>query len=158
MSSVIGTPFYIMEYVRGRIFKDPSLPELTDSEERKVTRLVKSFLFCNSLLVVVLLMISCIFSAVVDADIELLMMLKLLLLLLVPLKLLLILLMLLLKLLLLMLLLKLLLLLLLMMLLLKLLLMLLLKLLMLLLLLLKLLLLMLLKLLRYRGWGCCCCY
>ena len=33
--SVIGTPFYIMEYVRGRIFKDPSLPGMTN-EVRKV--------------------------------------------------------------------------------------------------------------------------
>lgn len=33
-ASVLGTPFYIMEYVRGRILKDPSLPGLT-SEKRK---------------------------------------------------------------------------------------------------------------------------
>jgi aminoglycoside phosphotransferase (APT) family kinase protein len=27
-ASVIGTPFYVMEMVEGRIFKDPALPEL----------------------------------------------------------------------------------------------------------------------------------
>ena len=32
-SSVIGTPFYIMNYVSGKIYKDPSLPGV-DSETR----------------------------------------------------------------------------------------------------------------------------
>ncbi|XP_078599605.1 acyl-CoA dehydrogenase family member 10-like isoform X1 [Branchiostoma floridae x Branchiostoma japonicum] len=32
--SVIGTPFYLMEYVSGRLLKDPSLPGM-DAEERK---------------------------------------------------------------------------------------------------------------------------
>ncbi|KAM3937048.1 acyl-CoA dehydrogenase family member 10 [Leptodactylus fuscus] len=32
-SSIIGTPFYLMEYFSGRIFKDPSLPGL-DAEQR----------------------------------------------------------------------------------------------------------------------------
>ena len=34
--SVIGTPFYLMEFVPGRIFKDPSLPGLSPEERRKV--------------------------------------------------------------------------------------------------------------------------
>lgn len=33
-SSVTGTPFYIMEYVEGRIFWDPTLPGLTPGERR----------------------------------------------------------------------------------------------------------------------------
>jgi aminoglycoside phosphotransferase (APT) family kinase protein len=27
-ASIIGTPFYVMEMVEGRIFKNPALPEL----------------------------------------------------------------------------------------------------------------------------------
>jgi len=34
--SVIGTPFYVMEYVPGRIFTDPLLPGLSDDERRQV--------------------------------------------------------------------------------------------------------------------------
>eukprot|EP00899_Mesostigma_viride_P025654 jgi/Mesvir1/6273/Mv19978-RA.2 len=34
--SVIGTPFYIMEHVNGRIFSDPNLPGLTPHERRAV--------------------------------------------------------------------------------------------------------------------------
>ena len=30
-SSVLGTPFYVMEHVHGRIFEDPALPEMTPS-------------------------------------------------------------------------------------------------------------------------------
>src|SRR5271170_6231272 len=30
--TVIGTPFYVMEYVEGRIFKDVALPELSAAE------------------------------------------------------------------------------------------------------------------------------
>jgi aminoglycoside phosphotransferase (APT) family kinase protein len=33
-AEVIGTPFYLMEFVQGRVFWDPALPEL-DSRERK---------------------------------------------------------------------------------------------------------------------------
>ena len=36
MFSVIGTPFYIMEFVAGKIYKDPSLPGLSPDERRKV--------------------------------------------------------------------------------------------------------------------------
>ena len=32
--SIIGTPFYLMDYVAGKIYKDPSLPGL-DAESRK---------------------------------------------------------------------------------------------------------------------------
>ncbi|MCA9648056.1 MAG: phosphotransferase [Polyangiaceae bacterium] len=32
--SVIGTPFYVMEHVRGRIFRAPLMPEARDREER----------------------------------------------------------------------------------------------------------------------------
>ena len=35
-SSIIGTPFYIMAYVDGKIYKNPSLPGLTPDERRKV--------------------------------------------------------------------------------------------------------------------------
>jgi len=35
-SSVLGTPFYLMSYVPGRIFKDPSLPGLSPEDSRKV--------------------------------------------------------------------------------------------------------------------------
>jgi aminoglycoside phosphotransferase (APT) family kinase protein len=31
-ASIIGTPFYLIEYVHGRIFRDPSLPTLTSVE------------------------------------------------------------------------------------------------------------------------------
>jgi len=33
--SILGTPFYVMEYAQGRLFKDPSLPGMT-VQERKV--------------------------------------------------------------------------------------------------------------------------
>jgi aminoglycoside phosphotransferase (APT) family kinase protein len=32
--SIIGTSFYVMEYVKGRIFRDPSVPEAVDRNER----------------------------------------------------------------------------------------------------------------------------
>lgn len=35
-NSVIGTPFYIMEFLRGRIFEDPRLPEVTPPERREL--------------------------------------------------------------------------------------------------------------------------
>jgi aminoglycoside phosphotransferase (APT) family kinase protein len=31
-ASIIGTPFYVMEYVEGRIFSDPTLPDVTPEE------------------------------------------------------------------------------------------------------------------------------
>ncbi|XP_023348726.1 acyl-CoA dehydrogenase family member 10 [Eurytemora carolleeae] len=34
--TVIGTPFYLMEFVDGKIYKDPSLPELSTDQRRKV--------------------------------------------------------------------------------------------------------------------------
>jgi len=34
--SVIGTPFYVMQYVPGRIFKDPLLPGLDNDERRQI--------------------------------------------------------------------------------------------------------------------------
>ena len=34
--SVIGTPFYIMEYVKGRIFKDPSLPGMSNETRKEI--------------------------------------------------------------------------------------------------------------------------
>jgi aminoglycoside phosphotransferase (APT) family kinase protein len=35
-NSVIGTPFYIMEFLYGRIFEDSRLPEVTPSERREL--------------------------------------------------------------------------------------------------------------------------
>ncbi|XP_010812206.1 acyl-CoA dehydrogenase family member 10 isoform X2 [Bos taurus] len=35
-SSVVGTPFYLMEYCPGRIYKDPSLPGLEPSQRRAI--------------------------------------------------------------------------------------------------------------------------
>jgi aminoglycoside phosphotransferase (APT) family kinase protein len=34
--SVIGTPFYVMEYVEGRVLRDPTLPEMTPLERSAV--------------------------------------------------------------------------------------------------------------------------
>ncbi|KAF8882652.1 kinase-like domain-containing protein [Mucidula mucida] len=34
-SSVLGTPFYIMEFIDGRIFTDPKLPEISSAEEKR---------------------------------------------------------------------------------------------------------------------------
>ena len=34
--SVLGTPFYLMEHVPGRVFKDVLLPELTNEQRRTV--------------------------------------------------------------------------------------------------------------------------
>ncbi|PVU90994.1 hypothetical protein BB561_004622 [Smittium simulii] len=34
-NSILGTPFYVMEYLDGRIFKDPMLPELADNRTRE---------------------------------------------------------------------------------------------------------------------------
>ncbi|XP_070619393.1 acyl-CoA dehydrogenase family member 10 isoform X2 [Erythrolamprus reginae] len=41
---VIGTPFYLMEYSPGRIFKDPSLPELEPHQRAEVYRAMNSVL------------------------------------------------------------------------------------------------------------------
>ena len=35
-SSLLGTPFYMMEYVEGRIFKDPTLPGMSGEERRQI--------------------------------------------------------------------------------------------------------------------------
>jgi len=35
-SSIIGTPFYLMEYVDGKIYKDPGLPDLTPDDRERV--------------------------------------------------------------------------------------------------------------------------
>jgi len=35
-SSVIGTPFYLMDYISGKIYKDPSLPSLDPESRKKV--------------------------------------------------------------------------------------------------------------------------
>jgi aminoglycoside phosphotransferase (APT) family kinase protein len=35
-SAVIGTPFYVMDYVDGRIFRDPTLPELPTQERAAI--------------------------------------------------------------------------------------------------------------------------
>jgi len=32
--SIVGTPFYVMEHVKGRIFRDPTIPEARDADER----------------------------------------------------------------------------------------------------------------------------
>lgn len=32
--SVLGTPFYVMEYLEGRIFTDVRMPEISSKEER----------------------------------------------------------------------------------------------------------------------------
>ena len=34
--SVIGTPFYLMDYVPGRIFTDPALPGMTDQQRAAI--------------------------------------------------------------------------------------------------------------------------
>ncbi|XP_071945026.1 acyl-CoA dehydrogenase family member 10-like [Antedon mediterranea] len=35
-SSIIGTPFYVMDYIEGRVFKDPSCPSLSPGERTQV--------------------------------------------------------------------------------------------------------------------------
>ena len=35
-NSVLGTPFYIMEFLYGRIFEDPRLPEVTPPERKEL--------------------------------------------------------------------------------------------------------------------------
>lgn len=37
-SSIIGTPFYLMSYISGKIYKDPSLPGLEPETRRKIYR------------------------------------------------------------------------------------------------------------------------
>ncbi len=36
--SVVGTPFYLMSYINGRVFKDPALPGLCPQERGVVYR------------------------------------------------------------------------------------------------------------------------
>ncbi len=36
LSSVVGTPFYLMDHIQGRVFKDPSLPGMTRSERQDI--------------------------------------------------------------------------------------------------------------------------
>ncbi|EXB50800.1 Acyl-CoA dehydrogenase family member 10 [Morus notabilis] len=43
-SSVIGTPFYIMEYLEGRIFIDPRLPSVAPERRREIYRAVAKVL------------------------------------------------------------------------------------------------------------------
>ncbi|KAM8961929.1 acyl-CoA dehydrogenase family member 10 [Pelodytes ibericus] len=45
-SSVIGTPFYLMEYYFGRIFKDPALPEF-ESRERQAIYAAMNQVLCK---------------------------------------------------------------------------------------------------------------
>lgn len=35
-SSIVGTPFFIMEYLEGRVFKDPALPGMAPAERREI--------------------------------------------------------------------------------------------------------------------------
>jgi aminoglycoside phosphotransferase (APT) family kinase protein len=35
-AAVIGTPFYLMDFAEGRVFRDPSLPDLPPSERREI--------------------------------------------------------------------------------------------------------------------------
>ena len=34
--SIIGTPFYLMRYVNGRVIKDPTLPGVESAERREI--------------------------------------------------------------------------------------------------------------------------
>jgi aminoglycoside phosphotransferase (APT) family kinase protein len=34
--SIVGTPFFLMEYIEGRVFKDPSLPNITPADRRAI--------------------------------------------------------------------------------------------------------------------------
>ena len=43
LPSIVGTPFYIMEYVDGRIFKDASLPSLKPSERNVIILVYHKF-------------------------------------------------------------------------------------------------------------------
>ncbi|XP_028681110.1 acyl-CoA dehydrogenase family member 10-like isoform X4 [Erpetoichthys calabaricus] len=43
-SSIVGTPFYLMEYCSGRIFKDPSLPGLKPTERREIYKAMNDVL------------------------------------------------------------------------------------------------------------------
>lgn len=43
-SSVAGTPFYVMDFVDGRIFTDPALPELLPPQRRQVQLLASGFI------------------------------------------------------------------------------------------------------------------
>lgn len=36
LCSVLGTPFYLMDHVKGRVFKDPSLPGMTREDRNQI--------------------------------------------------------------------------------------------------------------------------
>ncbi|XP_068750115.1 acyl-CoA dehydrogenase family member 10-like [Montipora capricornis] len=44
-SSILGTPFYVMEYKQGRLFKDPSLPGMTVDERKEIYHAMNETLF-----------------------------------------------------------------------------------------------------------------
>ena len=44
--SIVGTSFYLMEYVEGRIFKDASLPLLKPDERSVIISIYHQFDFC----------------------------------------------------------------------------------------------------------------
>jgi len=44
-SSILGTPFYVMEYAQGRLFKDPSLPGMTAEERKEIYHAMNETLF-----------------------------------------------------------------------------------------------------------------
>lgn len=44
-SSIIGTPFYVMEYAQGRLFKDPSLPGMSMEERKEIYHAMNETLF-----------------------------------------------------------------------------------------------------------------
>ncbi|RMX53502.1 hypothetical protein pdam_00017335 [Pocillopora damicornis] len=43
--SIIGTPFYVMEYAQGRLFKDPSLPGMSMEERKEIYHAMNETLF-----------------------------------------------------------------------------------------------------------------
>ncbi|KAL9981221.1 hypothetical protein ACROYT_G009895 [Oculina patagonica] len=44
-SSILGTPFYVMEYAQGRLFKDPSLPGMSVEERKEIYHAMNKTLF-----------------------------------------------------------------------------------------------------------------
>lgn len=45
--SVLGTPFYVMEYLEGRIFTDVRMPEISSKEERIEWYVSLTYNYCN---------------------------------------------------------------------------------------------------------------
>lgn len=45
-AAVVGTPFYVMEFLEGRVFADPSLPEATPAERQAVYREMNRVIAC----------------------------------------------------------------------------------------------------------------